>query len=93
MVSLPAPDATLDITADVCPMTFVRTRIALDRLAAGAVLQVRLRGEEPRRSVPAAAAELGHAVLAVETGADGVATLLIRKRHERPGRRVEHALA
>lgn len=61
-------------------MTFVRTRIALDRLAAGAVLRVRLRGEEPRRSVPAAARELGHAVLAAETDATGVTTLLIRKR-------------
>ncbi len=73
------PDATLDITADTCPMTFVRTRIALDRLAAGAVLAVRLRGDEPRRSVPAAAAELGHATLASETDAAGVTTLLIRK--------------
>ena len=79
MVPAHAPDATLDITAETCPMTFVRTRIALDRLAAGGVLRVQLRGDEPRRSVPAAAAELGHAVLAAETGADGVTVLLIRK--------------
>ena len=61
-------------------MTFVRTRIALDRLAGGRTLAVRLRGEEPRRSVPAASRELGHAVLSVATDEAGITTLLIRKR-------------
>ena len=75
----PAPDATLDITAYLCPMTFVRTRLALDRLASGQVLAVRLRGEEPRRNVPRTAAEQGHAVLALHDNPDGTATLLIRK--------------
>lgn len=73
------PDAELDITREVCPMTFVRTRLALDRLPGGAVLRVRLRGEEPRENVPRTAAEQGHEVLHSETGADGVTTLLIRK--------------
>lgn len=76
----PQADATLDITADRCPMTFVRTRIALDRLQGGGVLRVRLCGEEPRRSVPQAAAELGHAVLAADTDQAGVTTVWIRKR-------------
>ena len=54
---------TLDITVDVCPMTFVRVRLALDRLPDTATLEVRLRGEESRRNVPRAAEELGYAVL------------------------------
>ncbi len=44
--------ADLDITRELCPMTFVHTRLALDRLPSGDVLRVRLRGEEPRRNVP-----------------------------------------
>ena len=72
-------DQVLDITRDICPMTFVRTRLALDRLPAGAVLAVLLRGDEPRRNVPASAAEHGHAVLAQEDLADGTTRLLIRK--------------
>lgn len=60
-------------------MTFVRTRLALDRLAPGDILLVRLRGDEPRTSVPRSAALLGHEVLAEDTGADGVTTLLIRR--------------
>ncbi len=74
-----APDQELDITAEVCPMTFVRTRLALDRMAPGQILRVRLRGEEPLRNVPRTAREQGHEVLSLDTGADGVATLLLRR--------------
>ncbi|MBV9734641.1 MAG: sulfurtransferase TusA family protein [Acidisphaera sp.] len=72
-------DQLLDITGEVCPMTFVRTRLALDRLASGESLLVLLRGEEPVRNVPRTAAEQGHAILSQETGEDGVTRLLIRK--------------
>lgn len=60
-------------------MTFVRTRLALDRMAPGAVLLVRLRGEEPVRNVPRTAAEQGHTVLSVETGVDGVTEVKLRR--------------
>jgi TusA-related sulfurtransferase len=72
-------DRELDITAEVCPMTFVRTRLALDRMQAGQVLLVRLRGEEPLRNVPRAAREQGHEVLSLDQDANGVATLLLRR--------------
>ena len=41
------PDQTIDITAEVCPMTFVRTKLRLERMQPGDVLHVRLRGDEP----------------------------------------------
>lgn len=72
-------DRDLDITAEICPMTFVRTRLALDGMQPGQVLRVRLRGKEPLENVPRTAREQGHDVLALEAGADGVATLLIRR--------------
>ena len=71
---------TLDITRDVCPMTFVRTRIALDRLAPGDVLEVRLRGAEPLRNVTGNAVALGHALLETTLLADDVTMLRIRKQ-------------
>ena len=42
-----APDGIrmIDITGETCPMTMVRTRLALDALPDGAALRVRLRGE------------------------------------------------
>ncbi|WP_424135266.1 sulfurtransferase TusA family protein [Roseomonas chloroacetimidivorans] len=77
--SLSGETSRLDITRETCPMTFVRTRLALDRMAAGEVLLVLLRGEEPRRNVPRTAAEQGHAVLGMEEGPDGIIRLRIRK--------------
>jgi tRNA 2-thiouridine synthesizing protein A len=74
-----AADQLLDITGEVCPMTFVRTRLALDRMAPGQTLQVRLRGEEPLRNVPRTAREQGHEILSLDTDADGIATLLLRR--------------
>ncbi|WP_237217745.1 sulfurtransferase TusA family protein [Falsiroseomonas oryziterrae] len=71
--------ATLDITAETCPMTFVRVRLALDRLPSGAVLEVLLKGEEPRRNVPRTATEQGHAVLSEEAAPNGATRLRIRK--------------
>ena len=72
-------DELLDITGEICPMTFVRTRLRLDRMASGGTLRVRLRGEEPIRNVPRMAESLGHAVLERLEEGDGVVTLAIRK--------------
>jgi TusA-related sulfurtransferase len=72
-------DREIDITGDLCPMTFVRTRLALDRMTPGQTLLVRLRGEEPLRNVPRTAAEQGHQVLSLDTGADGVTVLRLRR--------------
>jgi TusA-related sulfurtransferase len=73
------PDRELDITHEICPMTFVRTRLALDRMAPGETLLVRLRGDEPLRNVPRTAREQGHEVLKLETGQDGITSLLLRR--------------
>lgn len=74
-----AAESELDITGEICPMTFVRTRLALDRLPSGGLLRVRLRGEEARRNVPRTAAEQGHAVLSVTEEPDGAVNVLIRR--------------
>src|SRR4029077_17836628 len=51
VMTIPA-DHAIDITGEVCPMTFVRTKLRLERMQPGEVLSVRLRGEEPLRNVP-----------------------------------------
>ena len=71
------PDASVDITAEVCPMTWVRVKLALERLAPGGVLEVWLKGEEPLKNVPLNVAEDGHHVLGLELF-EGRARLLIR---------------
>ncbi len=72
-------DHEIDITGEVCPMTFVRTRLALDRLTPGETLLVKLKGEEPRLNVPRTAREQGHEVLSIETGGDGITRLRIQR--------------
>ncbi len=78
--------AFLDITGETCPMTFVRTRIALEKMGAGSTLTVRLKGREPLDNVPRQAENLGHTVVSLEPedgGGDGdpdtVHRLVLRK--------------
>ncbi len=61
-------------------MTFVRTRLALDKIESGQTLAVRLQGDEPRRNVPATAAEQGHTILSITHESDDVTVIVIRKR-------------
>jgi tRNA 2-thiouridine synthesizing protein A len=72
--------ATLDITREVCPMTYVRTKLKLESLADGAVLEVLLMGAEPLKNVPRSAREEGHEVLSLEARPDGSHRLLLRKQ-------------
>ena len=52
----------LDLTGVPCPMNWVRTRLALEELAAGDRLEVMLDPGEPLDSVPRSAREDGHEV-------------------------------
>ncbi len=70
---------TIDITREACPMTFVRTRLALDKMAPGETLLVKLKGAEPLSNVPRTAAEQGHQVLSLETDQQGISHLLVRR--------------
>jgi tRNA 2-thiouridine synthesizing protein A len=73
---LPVADRTIDITGEVCPMTFVRTKLALERMRSGEVLSVRLKGEEPLRNVPRSARDEGHIILGiVPQGNDHIVTI------------------
>lgn len=77
-------DHKIDITGLICPMTFVRTKLLLEKIAPGAILEVRLKGEEPLQNVPRSTRQHGHTVLSLapeDPGqpADGIHRLLIRK--------------
>jgi tRNA 2-thiouridine synthesizing protein A len=76
-MTIPSDDA-IDITGEVCPMTFVRTKLKLERMRAGEVLSVRLKGQEPLRNVPRAAREEGHSILGIED--DGEAHIVTIRR-------------
>ena len=71
------PDASVDITRERCPMTYVRVKLALERLPPGSVLEVWLTGEEPLKNLPQSVRDDGHEVLSLEAG-EGKSRLLIR---------------
>lgn len=73
------PETQLDITGEHCPLTFVRTKLCLERMVPGALLRVRLRGGEPLENVPRAVVDHGHAVLSVARLGPDLHELVIRK--------------
>jgi tRNA 2-thiouridine synthesizing protein A len=56
------PVRTLDVTALTCPMTWVRTKLELEKLAPGEALEVRCAPGEALDNVPRSAADAGHEV-------------------------------
>ena len=77
------PVQFLDITSLVCPMTFVRTKLAVERLSSGQVLEVRMNFGEPSRNVPASLREHGYVIADPQPenseSPEGVQRLLVRK--------------
>jgi TusA-related sulfurtransferase len=55
----------IDITDEVCPMTFVKTKLRIERMNPGEVLEVRLQGHEPLMNVPRSLRENGHEILSL----------------------------
>jgi len=77
-------DYFLDITNDVCPMTFVRTKLLIERMQPGQTALVRLQNAEPLENVPRSVREIGHQVLSLTPenpggGDHGVHLLMVKK--------------
>ncbi len=71
--------AILDITGEVCPMTLVRVRMALDEVGPGGVLRILMAAGEPVASIPRTLKDEGHELLAVERRGDAF-SVTVRKR-------------
>lgn len=69
----------VDITDVVCPVTFVKAKVALEELDDGDILEIRLNDGEPVQNVPRSIKEEGHQVLKLSENGDGTYTLLVRK--------------
>ena len=72
-------DERLDITDVVCPVTFVKTKVALEEMEEGQILQVHLNDGEPVQNVPRSVKDEGHRILKLEENDDGTYELFIRK--------------
>jgi TusA-related sulfurtransferase len=77
-------DYFLDITSEVCPLTFVRTKLLIETMARGSTAEVRLQGAEPLENVPRAIKAQGLSILYLtpeepHAGPDSIHRLRIHK--------------
>ena len=76
----------IDITADVCPLTFVKTKLLLEKMPPGATATVRLKGTQPLDNVPRSVKAHGHDVVSLAPEDGGASDprqphlLIIRRR-------------
>lgn len=64
------PDDRLDLRGTPCPINFVRTKLQLEKMAPGALLEVWLDGGEPVEQVPDSLTMEGYLVEQLEDCAD-----------------------
>lgn len=72
-------DGFVDITDVICPITFVKTKVAIEELEDGQLLEVRMNEGEPIQNVPRSLKEEGHKVVQVINNEDGTYTILVEK--------------
>jgi len=62
----------LDITEEVCPRTFVMTKLKLEEMETGEILEVLLKGKVPLENVPRSVKCDGHKILDLEQLEKGI---------------------
>ena len=72
-------DDTVDITDVVCPVTFVKAKVALEELDEGQILSIRMNDGEPVQNVPRSIKDEGHQILKLDDNEDGTYTLYVKK--------------
>lgn len=75
-------DDTVDITDVVCPVTFVKAKVALEELEDGQVLSIRMNDGEPVQNVPRSIKDEGYQILKILNNQDGTYSLIVRKAGE-----------
>lgn len=60
------PDAQMDLRGTPCPLNFVRTKLRLQQMAPGQLLEVWLDPGEPIEQVPDSLAMEGHTIETIE---------------------------
>lgn len=59
-------DQTIDLRGVSCPLNYVKTKLRLEEMGAGEVLEVLLDDGEPIVNVPRSAKEDGHRILEIQ---------------------------
>lgn len=69
----------LDITNVVCPITFVKVKVAMEELETGEILKIRMNSGEPIQNVPRSLTDENHKILEVIKNEDETYTVYVEK--------------
>ena len=72
-------DVFVDITGVVCPITFVKAKVAIEELKDGQMLEIKMNEGEAIFNVPRSFKEEGHKITQVNNNGDGTYTVLVKK--------------
>ena len=75
-------DERVDITDVVCPMTFVKAKVAMEEIEVGQVLAVTMNDGEPVQNVPRSFKEEGQQILKLIDNENGTYDLIVKKAEE-----------
>ena len=76
----PESPLEIDLSGELCPFTFVRTKLALEELPMGALLRVIVDHEPATRNIPRSATEWGQEMIAVTRLTQHTWAIDLRKR-------------
>lgn len=76
---------TLDIKGQVCPLTFVRSKLAIEKMALGEVLEIVVDHRPAAANVPRSMEREGQTVLKIEQTGAAEWRIFVRKDREKPG--------
>jgi TusA-related sulfurtransferase len=76
-------DRTLDIKGQVCPLTFVRSKLAIEKMAIGEVLEIIVDHRPAAVNVPRSMENEGQTVLGVEQTGEAEWHLFVRKDRQK----------
>lgn len=71
---------SINIKGEVCPYTFVKTRLALEQLSSGQILEVIIDYEPAFRNIPTSLEDEGHKILEKEKINETDYRLVIQKK-------------
>lgn len=74
-------DQTLDVRGTKCPLNFVKTCLALEKMAVGEILAVTIDADsQSAMNIPNSLAQEGHVVVATVASDDGRSQVLLVKK-------------
>ncbi|HWR31283.1 MAG TPA: sulfurtransferase TusA family protein [Negativicutes bacterium] len=71
--------AFVDVTDVVCPVTFVKVEVALEEIADGQLLEIKLNDGEAIKNIPRSLKDDGHLVTSVERRDDQTFQVIVKK--------------